>query len=69
MKDMRKKLCQLILNEEKQVKSCDTSSTITKVLLVLGFATTIITTALCIYSYLENRAYRKRWEEYDDCGI
>lgn len=69
MKEMKRELLNIILKENKKQAKDEHISTTSKVFIVLGLATAIITTALCVYSYLENRAYRKKWEEYDDCGI
>lgn len=69
MKDFKKELLRLLHEEKQQNKKNDISNTFAKVFLILGFATAIITTALCVYSYIDNRMYRKKWEEYDDCGI
>lgn len=69
MKNFRKELGKLLLDEKEQIKKTQTSSTIAKVILIFGIAVAIITTALCVYTYIDNIAYRKKWQEYDDCGI
>jgi hypothetical protein len=37
--------------------------------LLLGLAVVATTAAYLIYRYANERAYRKKWEDYDECGL
>ncbi len=37
--------------------------------LLLGIAVIATTTAYMIYRYSSDKAYRKKWKDYDECGL
>lgn len=69
MKDVKKQFCKLISHKNHIKKSNNKCDIMPKVFLIVGLVAGIVTTALCIYSYIDNLAYRRKWKEYDDCGI
>lgn len=37
--------------------------------LVLGLVTVTIAAVYLVYRFLSDKAYHKRWSDYDDCGL
>ncbi|WMJ23956.1 hypothetical protein RBG61_04615 [Paludicola sp. MB14-C6] len=37
--------------------------------LLLGLAVVATTAAYLIYRYTSEKAYRKKWKDYDECGL
>lgn len=37
--------------------------------LVVTVLVACITAGYCLYRYLNERAYRERWKDYNDCGL
>lgn len=37
--------------------------------LLLGIAVIATTTAYVLYRYSSDKAYRKKWKDYDECGL
>lgn len=45
------------------------SGAMTIVTLVLGMVALSIGAVYLVYRFLNDRAYYRKWKEYDDCGI
>lgn len=37
--------------------------------LLLGIAVIATTTAYILYRYASDKAYRRKWKDYDECGL
>lgn len=37
--------------------------------LLLGIAVIATTTAYVLYRYVSDKAYKKKWKDYDECGL
>ncbi len=37
--------------------------------LLLGVAVIATTTAYVLYRYVSDKAYKKKWKDYDECGL
>lgn len=37
--------------------------------LLLGLAVVATTAAYVLYRYASDKAYRKKWQDYDECGL
>ena len=54
---------------EQKSKQEKLKSTFPIISLLLTIATLAATSAYVLYKYTSDRSYRKKWSDYDDCGL
>lgn len=54
----------------KQLQTTEKSKpTLPVISLLLTIAALAVTCAYVLYKYTSDRSYRKKWSDYDDCGL
>ncbi len=55
----------------KQLRSSEekTKPTLPIISLLLTIAAIAMTSAYVLYKYTSDRSYRRKWKDYDDCGL
>lgn len=54
--------------KQKQIQN-QKSNAFSIVSLILGLVGVVIATLYLVYRFLSDRAYHRKWKDYDDCGL